>query len=203
MWAPSPVSTFMRFIGWAGRQGATAGRVAEGEDMSSSALEDRAINTAQDARKRRLPLRGFAHLDALRAGAVMLVVVSHAGVAVVPGGSGVTVFFVISGFIITHLLLREYERHRSFDVLGFYSRRALKIFPPLLVIVIVPSLIYGAVRAVSWFDVAGQLLFFFNWAYVDSQVSVLPGSVEGNRTTGLYPRCASSGLGSQACALGC
>lgn len=70
----------------------------------------------------------------MRAGAVMLVVLSHAGLTAVPGGSGVTIFFVISGFIITHLLLRELEKTNSFDIRGFYLRRALKIFPPLLVI---------------------------------------------------------------------
>ena len=113
----------------------------------------------------------------MRAGAVMLVVLSHAGLTVVPGGSGVTIFFVISGFIITHLLLRELEKTNSFDIRGFYLRRALKIFPPLLVIVILPSLIYGLFKSLNWVDVAGQLLFFFNWMYIDSDVSVLPGTI--------------------------
>lgn len=57
-----------------------------------------------------LPVRQFAHLDAMRAAAVMLVVLAHAGLEVVPGGSGVTIFFVISGFIITHLVLKEHRR---------------------------------------------------------------------------------------------
>lgn len=113
----------------------------------------------------------------MRAGAVMLVVLSHAGLTAVPGGSGVTIFFVISGFIITHLLLRELEKTNSFDIRGFYLRRALKIFPPLLVIVILPSLIYGLFKSLNWVDVAGQLLFFFNWMYIDSDVSVLPGTI--------------------------
>lgn len=113
----------------------------------------------------------------MRAAAVMLVVVSHAGISFVPGGSGVTIFFVISGFIISHLLLREYEKTGSFDIAGFYSRRALKIFPPLLCIVILPTLGYAVFRSLNWVDVTGQVLFFFNWVYVDSQVSVLPGSI--------------------------
>ncbi|MFC3480294.1 acyltransferase family protein [Kocuria carniphila] len=145
--------------------------------MGSSVSKHRAINTPQEAKRRRLPLRGFAHIDAMRAGAVMLVVFSHAGLTAVPGGSGVTIFFVISGFIITHLLLRELEKTNSFDIRGFYLRRALKIFPPLLVIVILPSLVYGLFKSLNWVDVAGQLLFFFNWVYVDSDVSVLPGTI--------------------------
>lgn len=145
--------------------------------MGSLASKHRAINTTQEAVRRKLPLRGFAHIDAMRAGAVMLVVLSHAGLTVVPGGSGVTIFFVVSGFIISHLLLRELEKTGSFDIRGFYVRRALKILPPLLIIVILPSLIYGIFKSLSWVDVAGQLLFFFNWVYVDSDVSVLPGTI--------------------------
>ena len=145
--------------------------------MGSSVAKHRAINTPQEAGRGKLPLRGFAHVDAMRAGAVMLVVLSHAGLTAVPGGSGVTIFFVISGFIITHLLLREFEKTSSFDIRGFYLRRALKIFPPLLVIVILPSLIYGIFKSLNWVDVAGQLFFFFNWMYVDSDVSVLPGTI--------------------------
>jgi peptidoglycan/LPS O-acetylase OafA/YrhL len=58
----------------------------------------------------------FEHIDALRALAVMLVVVAHAGLGhIVPGGSGVTVFFTISGFVITNLVLRERQRTGSFN----------------------------------------------------------------------------------------
>lgn len=151
--------------------------VARGRGMGVSVSKRNAVNTPRVTKKRKLPLRGFAHVDAMRAGAVMLVVLSHAGLTAVPGGSGVTIFFVISGFIITHLLLRELEKTDSFDIRGFYLRRALKIFPPLLAIVIIPSLIYGIFKPLNWVDVAGQLLFFFNWVYVDSVVSVLPGTI--------------------------
>lgn len=56
----------------------------------------------------------YGHIDAMRAFAVLLVVFSHAGLSFVQGGSGVTIFFVISGFIITYLLLREREKNRRF-----------------------------------------------------------------------------------------
>ncbi|MCD1144900.1 acyltransferase [Kocuria sp. LUK] len=125
-----------------------------------------------------LPLRQFAHLDALRAGAVMLVVLGHAGLDLVPGGSGVTIFFVISGFIITHLVLKEHRRTGGFDIGGFYRRRALKLLPPLLVGLVVPTALYAwLVRPVNPTDVLGQVFFFFNWRYTDSAVDVLPGSI--------------------------
>jgi hypothetical protein len=81
----------------------------------------RARNAAGGASARRIgeallgpvlaPSGRYAHLDAMRAFAVMVVVLAHAGLQhVVPGGSGVTIFFSISGFIITFLLLRERDR---------------------------------------------------------------------------------------------
>ncbi|MFF0991185.1 acyltransferase family protein [Kocuria nitroreducens] len=123
-------------------------------------------------------MRQFAHLDAMRAAAVMLVVLAHAGLELVPGGSGVTIFFVISGFIITHLVLKEHRRTGGFDIAGFYRRRALKLAPPLLVALVLPTALYAwLVRPLSLGDVLGQVFFFFNWRYTDSQVDVLPGSI--------------------------
>ncbi|MFI7494624.1 acyltransferase family protein [Kocuria sp. M4R2S49] len=123
-------------------------------------------------------MRQFAHLDAMRAAAVMLVVLAHAGLELVPGGSGVTIFFVISGFIITHLVLKEHRRTGGFDLAGFYRRRALKLAPPLLVALVLPTALYAwLVRPVNLGDFLGQVFFFFNWRYTDSQVDVLPGSI--------------------------
>ncbi|MGF0263595.1 acyltransferase family protein [Rhodococcus ruber] len=76
----------------------------------------------------------FAHIDAMRAAAVILVVLAHGGLGdVIPGGSGVTVFFTISGFIITFLVLRERDKTSAFAIGPFYYRRVLKIVPPLLI----------------------------------------------------------------------
>lgn len=119
----------------------------------------------------------YAHIDAMRAFAVLLVVFSHAGLSFVPGGSGVTIFFVISGFIITFLLLREREKTGGFDIGGFYMRRLIKIVPPLLLALILPTLIYMSLGGqVNTVDFLGQIFFFFNWRYLDSVVTVLPGS---------------------------
>ncbi|MDH3026964.1 acyltransferase [Gordonia alkanivorans] len=118
----------------------------------------------------------YQHVDAMRAIAVLLVVVAHAGLgSVVPGGSGVTIFFAISGFIITTLLLRERARTGSFDIVGFYVRRTVKLLPPLVVALVVPTLV-----AMLWIHIdltafAGQVFFFYNWQHI-GHPDVLPGT---------------------------
>jgi len=121
----------------------------------------------------------FEYLDALRAAAVSLVVVMHSGVTITPGDGGVVVFFVISGFIITRLLLVERERTGSFDLYGFYRRRLYKLAPPLLVVVVLPTFIYAWFRPVDWGAVAAQIGFVYNWTKLhdyDASLEVLPGS---------------------------
>jgi peptidoglycan/LPS O-acetylase OafA/YrhL len=68
-------------------------------------------------------------LDFLRAVSAALVILYHFGVPGVPAGFGVLTFFVISGFLITHLLLRENERTGEISLRKFYMRRSLRIFP--------------------------------------------------------------------------
>lgn len=123
--------------------------------------------------------RRYAHIDAFRALAVMIVVIGHAGVSRMPVDSGVTIFFVISGFIITHLLLRERESTGGFSVRRFYLRRALKLAPPFAVLIVVPTLIYAIWNGISWPAFLSQVLFTYNWAQIlfpDVAWIVLPGS---------------------------
>ncbi|MBU3683015.1 MAG: acyltransferase [Phycisphaerales bacterium] len=76
-------------------------------------------------------MRYRPEIDGLRAVAVLPVVLSHAGVPGLPAGFlGVDVFFVISGFLITSILLEEFEQGR-FSVVGFYERRMRRILPAL------------------------------------------------------------------------
>ncbi len=71
-----------------------------------------------------------ADIQGLRAVAVLLVVLGHAGVGFLSGGFvGVDVFFVLSGFLITGLLLAEARSHGSVSLLDFYVRRARRILP--------------------------------------------------------------------------
>lgn len=78
-----------------------------------------------------------ADIDGLRAVAVAPVVLYHAGVDAFSGGFvGVDVFFVISGFLITGILLRDFENDQ-FSILRFYERRVRRIFPALFVVLAV------------------------------------------------------------------
>src|SRR5664279_1325344 len=79
-------------------------------------------------------LRYRPDIDGLRAIAVMLVVNFHAFPEAMPGGFiGVDILFVISGFLITGIIVRELEQQR-FSLLGFYIRRIRRIFPALIVV---------------------------------------------------------------------
>ncbi|MEZ0260977.1 MAG: acyltransferase family protein [Alphaproteobacteria bacterium] len=71
-------------------------------------------------------------LDGVRAIAVLLVILSHAGAPGVTGNVGVDMFFVLSGFLITSLLLEEMDANGRINVLHFYVRRALRLYPALL-----------------------------------------------------------------------
>lgn len=83
-------------------------------------------------------LRHVPAFDGLRALAVLAVMVHHAHVPLMDGGFlGVDVFFVLSGFLITALLVQERERNGTVDVWRFYARRALRLFPALIVMVAV------------------------------------------------------------------
>jgi peptidoglycan/LPS O-acetylase OafA/YrhL len=74
-------------------------------------------------------------LEGLRGVAILLVVLFHAGVSRLQGGFvGVDVFFVMSGFFITGLLLRQQLESGDVDLMEFYGRRALRLLPPLLLV---------------------------------------------------------------------
>jgi peptidoglycan/LPS O-acetylase OafA/YrhL len=76
-------------------------------------------------------------IEGLRAVAVLLVVAAHAGVPRLAGGYvGVDVFFVISGFLITSLLLREATQTGRISVAGFYRRRAVRLLPAAAVVLV-------------------------------------------------------------------
>jgi peptidoglycan/LPS O-acetylase OafA/YrhL len=83
------------------------------------------------------PARHRRDIEGLRAVAVLLVVAYHCGLPFVSGGYvGVDVFFVISGFLITGLLLREAQRTGRVSITRFYARRALRLLPASTVVVV-------------------------------------------------------------------
>ena len=84
-------------------------------------------------------------LDGLRAIAVGAVLLYHADLGLLPGGFlGVDVFFVISGFLITSLLLAEWEARGSLDLRAFWLRRARRLLPALF-LVLLGSLAFAVV----------------------------------------------------------
>lgn len=80
-------------------------------------------------------------IDGLRALAVLPVVLYHAGIPGIPGGFvGVDIFFVISGYLITSLIVEDLRNDR-FTILGFYERRVRRIFPALIVVLSVTAIL--------------------------------------------------------------
>ncbi len=76
-------------------------------------------------------------VQALRAIAVAIVIVAHSSSGFLPGGFvGVDVFFVISGYLIAGLLLREVAREGRFSLVGFWARRARRILPAATVVTV-------------------------------------------------------------------
>jgi peptidoglycan/LPS O-acetylase OafA/YrhL len=76
-------------------------------------------------------------IEGLRGVAVLIVVLFHAGLAGIAGGFvGVDVFFVISGFLITGLLVREHARTGRIALLPFYARRARRLLPAAVVVLV-------------------------------------------------------------------
>jgi peptidoglycan/LPS O-acetylase OafA/YrhL len=77
-------------------------------------------------------------LDGLRGVAILMVIATHANiVSGWAGDVGVDIFFVLSGFLITSLLIEEWDRFGSIGLKGFYARRALRLLPALMVMLAV------------------------------------------------------------------
>jgi peptidoglycan/LPS O-acetylase OafA/YrhL len=106
-------------------------------------------------------------LDGIRALSVALVFFSHNGLGnIVPGGLGVTVFFVLSGFLITTLMRTEYAEHGTVSFRAFYLRRFLRLTPPLAIVTCLAVALSLTVGLGAPFTPAGLLsvlLYFSNY----------------------------------------
>lgn len=92
------------------------------------------LTTNKEDLRRHTPRRD---IQGLRAVAVLAVVAFHAGLPLPGGFTGVDVFFVISGYVITGMLLREWQRDRTIHLRNFYERRIRRLVPALLMVVLV------------------------------------------------------------------
>ncbi len=111
------------------------------------------------------------HLDGIRAVAVILVVLFHLGYAWMPGGFvGVDVFFVLSGYLITGLLVDELTRDGRVGLARFYARRVRRLLPAaVLVVAVVIIATLGLLDRVGQADVGGDAmwtaLYGANWHF--------------------------------------
>ena len=105
-------------------------------------------------------------LDGLRAVAVALVLLAHAGSPYPKsGGVGVDVFFVLSGFLITGILSKEFNKEGGIDRKRFYIRRLLRLTPPLLACLLIFSIFYYWIHnEFRWDIVAIGLTYLGNYA---------------------------------------
>lgn len=117
-------------------------------------------------------------LDGLRAFAVLVVLLYHASDiwTVTPGGFlGVEIFFVISGYLITALLLGEWRQHGRIDLASFWLRRARRLLPALFVLIIA-TLAYAVLFlpnevALLRDDALASFAYITNWHFILSQKS--------------------------------
>ena len=115
------------------------------------------------------PTGEIPSLNGIRAVAVSLVFLAHGGAdSLVPGGLGVTIFFVLSGYLITTLMRVEHARSGGISYRGFYLRRLLRLMPPLLIVVAAAGLL-ALVSVIDGGFTSGGLisaLFYFGNYYV-------------------------------------
>ncbi|HEX5711701.1 MAG TPA: acyltransferase family protein [Solirubrobacterales bacterium] len=115
-------------------------------------------------------------IEGLRAIAIVAVLLCHAGIPFAAGGYvGVDVFFVISGLLITRLLLNEVDRTGSVSLRRFYARRAKRLLPlaavVLLAVVALSFALFSPVRAVETSaDVISSAIYTANWHFASQSV---------------------------------
>ena len=118
-------------------------------------------------------------LDGLRAASILLVMGGHLGLSVLfPGLFGVTIFFFISGFLITRQLLAELERKGTLSLSSFYVRRVLRLYPALLVMIVVAGSIFTLCGGpMTCGDMLAALLYGANYYGMLGGFDWMPGVV--------------------------
>src|SRR4051794_29814815 len=114
-------------------------------------------------------------LDGLRCVAVYLVVLFHSGVSLAGGGFiGVDLFFVLSGFLITNVLLSDVDECGRIRFARFYARRVRRLLPAAVITVVVTSVVFLAVASIVERlplvrDAQSALLYVANWRFLHEQ----------------------------------
>ena len=115
-------------------------------------------------------------LDSLRGLAILSVILYHLDSKWLPGGFlGVTVFFVLSGYLITDLLVMEWKENRRIDLKNFWLRRARRLLPGMLVMLVIIlawiTVFHSSLLGKMWGDSLAAVFYVSNWWYIFHEVS--------------------------------
>ena len=110
-------------------------------------------------------------IDSLRALAVLAVIIYHVDVNYLPGGFlGVDLFFVLSGYLISSLIIKEYKKTGSLNLYNFYIRRARRLLPAvyfmITVVLVVIVMFNGVLLKKSHLDAIFGYIYSSNWWYI-------------------------------------
>src|SRR5690348_6773637 len=157
--------------------------------MEDVAARDGGTGVATDARSRP-PSAPAPHyrpqLDGLRAVAVYLVVAYHAGIHGFSGGFiGVDLFFVLSGYLVTQLLLRDFRHSERIGFRRFYARRIRRLLPAAFAALLVTAVVYTAVASpAEVLSARGGLrsafLYVANWHFIAQSNNYFAADVNSN-----------------------
>ena len=149
--------------------------------MEAEKSATRSIETPAPPPQRRstVKLSYRPDIEGLRAVAIGLVLVYHAGLPWLPGGFvGVDIFFVISGFLITGVMLREVAETGRLSLVGFYARRAKRLLPATVLVLVTTAVLTVVFlpisqRSIFGGDIAAAAGYVVNWRLADRAVDYL------------------------------
>ena len=159
------------------RAAGAAGHDAKPKSPSKQQPKPKAKRAARSDRPPTAPGRRYiASIDGLRAFAVLAVIMYHLNVPFAQGGLlGVTVFFVISGYLITGLLTAEWEESGSINLPQFWLRRIRRLFPAIVAVIVLMAAPFALLSPVLLTkmrpDIIPGLFWFENWWYIVRGVS--------------------------------
>lgn len=117
-------------------------------------------------------------LDGLRAVSILAVLLTHFALPQGPGGYGVFLFFIISGFLITRLLFAE-QRRQSISLRAFYLRRFFRLYPVLLVFTAIATVVsYFRYGNLGLDEASAALLYYSNFLIVHKELNGIPWQVD-------------------------
>ena len=147
------------------------------------------------------------HLDGLRTVAVYLVVAFHSGLGLLSGGFiGVDIFFVLSGFLVTQILMRDLGSLGRIRGRQFYARRARRILPAAVLALTGTALAYSIVASpAEMLDALGgfraSLFYVANWFFIHQATDYFAANINSNPgpCTSGHLRSRSSSISSGRC----